>query len=113
MRRGRCAAVADERGGVTPFNLLPIANADSQTSAGAEGHGAGTPRKLCEWWLRYICPPRGMVCDPFVGSGTVALAAWKLDRECIGIEQVPEYYAIAERRLAKAKAGIPLFAEPA
>jgi len=105
MRRGRCAAAADERGGVTPFNLLPISNADSQSSAGAHGHGAGTPLKLCSWWTRYICPPRGVVCDPFAGTGTVGIAAAIHGAKFIGVESKSDYVQIARRRLAAAQRG--------
>ena len=31
------------RGGVTPFNVLPIPNNNATDSAGSHGHGAGTP----------------------------------------------------------------------
>lgn len=102
MRRGRCVAASDERGGVTPFNLLPIPNANSINSAGAHGHGAGTPMPLVEWWIRYISPKDGVVCDPFVGSGTTGIACVKLGRRFIGIEKDPEYFAIAVERIRKA-----------
>jgi len=98
MRYGRCAAVADERGGVTPFNLIPIANSDSQNSGGAKGHGAATPMALCDWWVRYICPPGGVVLDPFAGSGTVGLAAMKTGRKFIGFEKEASYVEIARAR---------------
>jgi DNA modification methylase len=100
----RASLAAARRGGVTPFNVLPVPNADSQSSAGANGHGAGTPFALCSWWLRYLCPDGGTVCDPFSGSGTVALAAVKQSKSAIGIEISPEYHAIAQRRLAEAGA---------
>jgi DNA modification methylase len=91
QRRGRMAAAADGRGGrVTPFNMIPIANADSSRSAGSEGHGAGTPYALAAWWIRYICPPSGVVLDPFGGAGTMAEAARDQGRRCILIEQDPE-----------------------
>jgi site-specific DNA-methyltransferase (adenine-specific) len=41
-----------------------------------------------------------IVLDPFLGSGTTALAAKMLDRNYIGIELDPEYYKIAELRLS-------------
>lgn len=100
----------DRRGGVTPFNVLPVPNTNSVTSAGAYGHGAGTPAKLCDWWLRYLCPPGGAVLDPFVGSGTVVLAAMKQDKSAVGIERMPEYHAIAESRVAAEREKQPLFA---
>jgi DNA modification methylase len=80
----------DRRGGVCPFNVLPVANTDSQTSAGAEGHGAGTPLKLADWWLRYLCPPGGICLDPFSGTATMGLAAVKQGKGYIGIEAIPD-----------------------
>lgn len=92
-----------ERGGVTPYNVIPMANADSQSSAGAYGHGAGTPFKLCDWWVRYISPPEGLVLDPFVGSGTVALACIKNNRQFIGFEKEQKYADIANERIQDAQ----------
>jgi DNA modification methylase len=96
------SAKAEERGGVTPFNVLPIPTL-SQDSAGSHGHGAGTPAALCDYWIKYISPPDGTVLDPFVGSGTVALSALKLGRKAIGIERDAGYFAIAQSRLAAAQ----------
>ncbi|MHA1642264.1 MAG: DNA methyltransferase, partial [Promethearchaeota archaeon] len=42
---------------------------------------------------------RGIVLDPFFGSGTTGLVALKLNRNFIGIEMNPEYIEIAKRRL--------------
>lgn len=100
VRRGRACGVADERGGVTPFNLLPIANTDSRTSSGATGHGAGTPRTLCDWWVRYICPPGGVVADPFAGHGTVGVAALASGRRFVGTDSDPAAAAACSERLA-------------
>jgi DNA modification methylase len=89
-RRHREAAV--ERGGVSAFNVLPFANAYSQSSG---GHSASTPRVLCEWWIRYLCPEGGTVLEPFAGSGTVLRAARKLERKSIGIERLERYCEMA------------------
>jgi site-specific DNA-methyltransferase (adenine-specific)/site-specific DNA-methyltransferase (cytosine-N4-specific) len=104
LNRNRATAVAVERGGVTPFNVLPMSNTNSQTSAGAAGHGAGTPLQLGRWWARYICPPHGIVLDPFIGSGTTALACIQEGRRCIGIERDEEYCVIAHQRIIAAEA---------
>lgn len=106
MRAGRCGTTADERGGVTPFNLLPIANTNSVSSAGAYSHGAGTPEPLADWWVRYISPPGGVVADWFAGSGTMALAALKRGRSFIGIERDKGYFEIAERRIVEARKSV-------
>lgn len=99
LRKGRFAETVNRRGGTTPFNLLPIANADSADSAGSHGHGAGTPEALISWWIKYISKPHDVVCDPFMGSGTTALTARQLGRSFIGCDSSPEYVAIANERL--------------
>ena len=43
----------------------------------------------------------GIVLDPFMGSGTTAIVAKKLNRNFIGIELNPEYIKIAETRIKK------------
>lgn len=44
------------------------------------GHPARFPLALAEDAVRCFCPPGGIVCDPFVGSGTTAVAAVKHGR---------------------------------
>lgn len=107
----RMTGAAAESGLVTPFNLLIAANTDSRSSAGANGHGAGTAEDVCGWWLRYICPPGGTCLDPFAGSGTTLLAAHKLGRQGVGIEKESKYFDIACKRLEAAIAETPLFGE--
>lgn len=97
----RIIDTAIRRGGTTPFNLIDIANANSTNSAGSHGHGAGTPYELMAWWVRYICPPDGVVLDPFMGSGTTALACNNLNRRYIGCDLEQKYVDIARRRLAQ------------
>ena len=92
-----------ERGGVTPFNVLPITNSGTGDSAGEHGHGAGTPFKLCDWWVRYISPPESIVLDPFMGSGTVALACIKNNRQFIGFEKMLQYAELDNKRIVTGK----------
>ncbi len=102
MDQKRCSAAAAERGGVTPFNLLPMSNADSASSAGAHGHGAGTPYSLAAWWVRYLCPPGGIVCDPCGGTMTMGVAA--VDHGCrfLGCEKEAKHYASGVERMEAA-----------
>ena len=64
-----------------------------------EYHFAQFPRKLADTCIRAGCPPGGIVLDPFVGTGTTALAAAALDRRYIGIDLNADYCQIARRRL--------------
>ena len=46
----------------------------------AHKNEAPYPLRLAEWLIRGWCPPGGIVCDPFSGSGTTAHAAFNLGR---------------------------------
>jgi tRNA G10 N-methylase Trm11 len=86
----RATEAAAERGGVTPFNLLPIANTNSRTSGGAFGHGAATPLALCDWWHRYLVPPGGAVLDPFCGTGVILQEALLMGYAVYGTDLSPK-----------------------
>jgi site-specific DNA-methyltransferase (adenine-specific) len=52
------------------------------------------------------------VLDFTMGSGTTGVACKNLNRNFIGIELDPEYFAIAEKRIASAKPeNLPIFAQ--
>lgn len=85
-----------ERGGSTPYNLLPIRGVAAHES---EGHGSQTPLELTDWWLRYLSKPGDTILDPFNGSGTTGVAALKLDRKYIGIERMERYIEVSQERL--------------
>ena len=101
----RASLKAQDRGGVTPFNVIPLPPGNSVNDAGAHGHGAGTPLRLADWWTRYICPPGGTVCDPFMGSGTMGVAAVNNGCNFIGIEKLPgpKYFETAQKRIQTAR----------
>jgi len=46
----------------------------------------------------------GVVLDPFLGAGTVAVAAERHGRDWVGIELSPAYAALAEERIREARA---------
>ncbi len=53
--------------------------------------------------MRYLCrlvtPPKGMILDPFFGSGTTGCAAKIEGFSCIGIDDEQEHLDIAEARI--------------
>jgi len=57
--------------------------------------------KVIEWVLQNYSEPGDTILDPFLGSGTTAVACKKLGRNFIGIEKEPAYITIAEKRLEK------------
>jgi len=64
-----------------------------------EAHFATFPEKLIVDCIKAGCPEGGVVLDPFMGAGTTALVASKLDRKYIGFELNEEYVKIAHTRL--------------
>ena len=80
---------AGERGGTTPFNVLPIQSANRWAKT---GHGASTPFELMAWWVRYITPKGGMVLDPFMGEGTTGDVCTEYECDFVGIEKMPEHF---------------------
>ena len=62
-----------------------------------------------------VAPTRpGVVLDPFMGAGTVAIAAEAHGRDWLGIELNPEFARLAEQRIERARAQRPSDAiEPA
>ena len=68
----------------------------------ASNHIAMFPEKLPEVPILACCPENfGVVLDPFIGSGTVAVVAEKLGRRWIGIEASEEYCEQAVERISK------------
>ena len=57
------------------------------------------PIKLMEYLVTMITPKGGVVLDPFLGSGTTAVACKRLKFNFIGIEKEEEYVKIAEARI--------------
>lgn len=51
--------------------------------------------------VRDYSRPGDLICDPFCGSGTTAIAALSEGRRFVGSEQKPEHHAIAVARLAR------------
>ena len=74
-------------------------------------HPTQKPVALMEWILLQVTDEGDTVFDPFMGSGTTGVACVKLGRNFIGCEINPDYYAIAERRIAEAQLQMPLFTQ--
>lgn len=62
-------------------------------------HPAVFPDKIPFDFIRVFCPEDGIVLDPFMGSGSTAIAAIKTKRNYIGFDISEEYVAIADERI--------------
>jgi DNA modification methylase len=62
--------------------------------------GEPRPRALVPCGCGVATRP-GLVLDPFMGSGTVAVVAERHGRDWLGIELNPEYIALTQQRLAR------------
>ena len=74
----------------------------------ANVHPTVKPTDLMRHLVRLVTPPGGTVLDPFLGSGTTALAAEMEGFAWIGIEREEEYVQIAEARLNGTQKGLAL-----
>ena len=70
-------------------------------SARRIGHPAPFPEELPRRCIELYTYRDEVVLDPFMGSGTTALAALKAGRRFVGFEVSPEYRELARRRLSR------------
>ncbi|PCE23618.1 site-specific DNA-methyltransferase [Paraburkholderia acidicola] len=73
-------------------------------------HPTQKPLEIVERMVLASCPPGGRVLDPFMGSGTTAVACARQQREFVGYEINASYCAIARERVSAIAA--PVAAEP-
>lgn len=66
-----------------------------------ESHFATFPEEIPEICIKAGSKPGDAVLDPFMGAGTTAMVARKLDRNFIGFELNEKYISIANNRLKK------------
>lgn len=80
----------------------------SDSTATRNIHPTVKPVDLMRYLIRLVTPKGGIVLDPFMGSGTTAVAAIEEGVNWIGCEREPEYVAIIEARIAAAQPGMGL-----
>ena len=111
--RGGNTSVARGRFNGLPADQDPAFHGDSgsasrfffSSKAGREDrwgsrHATVKPVELMKWLVRIVCPPGGLILDPFAGSGTTGVAALAEGMRAVLIEREPEYAADIEARIA-------------
>ena len=86
---------------VYPNNVLHMA-----TESSNKKHSAVFPVALPSWFIKLFTQPGDIVLDPFLGSGSTAVAARSLGRHYLGVEINSEYVELARERLYKTQAGL-------
>ena len=77
-----------------PSNVLHFS-----TECANKNHSAVFPLALPKWFIELFTKRGDLVLDPFLGSGTTAIAAQSLGRAYLGIEIQADYILLAERTL--------------
>ena len=72
-------------------------------SATRVGHPAPFPLELPRRLINFYTYKGDLVLDPFIGSGTTAVAALETERSYAGFDLFPEYVAIADERIKQAR----------
>jgi site-specific DNA-methyltransferase (adenine-specific) len=84
--------------GYNPKDVWSVSRLHREHPERAE-HPTQKPLEIIERMIKASCPPGGVVLDPFMGSGTTALAAQRTGRHFCGFELNSAYCAIIEQRL--------------
>ncbi|AEV17315.1 Csp231I DNA methyltransferase (plasmid) [Thermus sp. CCB_US3_UF1] len=99
-------------GGYTPSNVLQVEELEGippiflvpKPKVGEKGewndHPTVKPVNLLRFLIRLTTKKGGLVLDPFIGTGSTAIAATLEKRHFIGFEINAHYYEIAQKRLA-------------
>lgn len=76
---------------------------ETAADASHKNHSAIFPIELPSWFIKLFTKENNIVLDPFIGSGTTAVAATMHKRKYIGIELKKEYFEEAEKNVAEVK----------
>ena len=91
---------------VYPTNVVHLA-----TECGNRNHSAAFPIELPKWFIKLFTEPGDIVLDPFIGSGTTALAAIQLGRNYIGIDTKRDFVNLSRERISETQMYIPSIAD--
>ena len=92
---------------VYPNNVLQMA-----TESSNKNHSAVFPITLPSWFIKLFTEPGDTVLDPFLGSGSTALAALTLARHYIGIDVNPDYVELSRQRISNVQTRFSAIGEP-
>lgn len=92
---------SDQGGASRFFYCAKAPKSERPVIEGVEGHPTVKPLALMRWLVRMVCPPGGLILDPFAGTGTTAEAALLEGFDSVLIESDPVSIQRIEKRMGK------------
>ena len=106
LRKGKDKPVND----CSQSDLLSFSNFNREKDReGNNLHDSMKPIPLMQCLIENSTQEGELVLDPFIGSGTTALACMRSNRHYIGCEIDPKYYKVALDRIEQEKRTLTLF----
>ena len=94
----------NDSGGASRF--FYVAKASKKERGEGNNHPTVKPVSLIKYLVTLVTPPDGVCFDPFMGSGTTAIACINTNRNYIGFEIDKDYYNLAQKRIDGVKSQI-------
>jgi DNA modification methylase len=91
---------------VYPTNVIHMS-----TECSNKNHSAVFPVELPTWFIKLFTQAGDTVLDPFIGSGTTALAAIQQGRNYVGIDTNEEFVELSRNRISDIQISLPIIAE--
>jgi site-specific DNA-methyltransferase (adenine-specific) len=82
-----------------PGNIIKCAKPTKKEKLLINDHLTVKPLELMKHLIKVFTKPEDLILDPFLGSGTTALAALQTDRKIIGFEKNINYFNIIKERI--------------
>ncbi|MEI7425382.1 MAG: site-specific DNA-methyltransferase [Candidatus Moraniibacteriota bacterium] len=86
--------------GYNPKDLWSTSRIHAQAPE-REKHPTQKPLEIIERMVKASCPKNGIVLDPFMGTGTTAIACLANDRQYVGFEINKDYHKLILNRIKK------------
>lgn len=102
------ALAGDDREAIANPGSLLHTNAGGRNLGHPIAHEneAPYPEAVPEFFIKSLCPPGGIVCDPFSGSGTTAATAERLGRRAVGFDLRLSQCRLGRRRVDRPHAPV-------
>lgn len=89
-------------GGIIQADVIRMDGTGFSRSADEKKHPCPKPSSMMRMVMARLTLESDVVLDPFLGSGSTAVAAIEAGRKFVGIEQSPKYFKVAVKRIEDA-----------